>query len=80
MSDFGRRFLVTSFVCVNCGNTLEISYGKPVDGEYVSDGITGGHKVENKIAVYPCKKCYGDAIEPINMIKQALAQINDIGG
>ncbi len=76
MSDSIRYNLVTSFVCAKCGNKLALSYERPkrrADYEpEKDDGITGAMKVEQAIAVHPCKRCYAAATEPIEALRRAL--------
>ena len=77
--DFMRYNLVTSFVCVQCGNKLALSYNTPKSGDYETqknDGITGAGKVEQRVAIHPCEKCYGEAIRPLEAIRDALAVMN----
>lgn len=70
--DHTRYNLVTKFVCKLCGSPLRISYDKPIGNSWnpeASDGITGANKIEAAIAVYPCDKCYKEAVEPINQLR-----------
>jgi hypothetical protein len=77
MSNFSRYNLVTKFVCANCGKFLCLSYEAPDLGDYeqdsgTRDNITGADKVENRIAIEPCKTCYSKAREPIEHLRAAL--------
>lgn len=54
-----RQFLVTKFVCADCGSLLNLSYNAPTGplGDYADGEPTGGHMVQQKVAVEPCRKC-----------------------
>lgn len=76
--DFCRYNLVTKFVCAQCGTQLMLSYAVPKEnfGESeieVDDRITGAAKVENRIAIHPCGKCYREATEPLEYLRKAVA-------
>lgn len=83
--DSMRYNLVTQFVCAECGTQLSLSYTVPKPPEdqpydpfaVRDDRITGAAKVENKIAIHPCAKCYGEAIGPIEAIRNALKIIKE---
>lgn len=64
-----RPYLVTTFYCAKCGAAINLTYDKPEKSlECVSDGITGGSKVELRVFVEPCKKC----LQPVEDIRHAL--------
>ena len=76
MNDDSMRYnLVTTFVCAKCGNKLALSYQAPRGDEYApekNDGITGAAKVEQRVAIRPCSKCYAEATKPIEALREAL--------
>jgi hypothetical protein len=75
--DYGRNYLVTSFVCAKCQTVLTLSYNVSKGHKYVNDGITGGNKVDNQIAIHPCEKCYSEATKPLELIKQAMNMVTE---
>lgn len=81
--DSMRYHLVTRFICAKCGGPLALSYDMPKDNRFYqaeSDNITGAAKVEEKIAIHPCEKCYGEAIAPIKQFASLISAISKIEG
>lgn len=78
MSNDNMRYnLVTQFVCAQCGTTLAMSYTAPKAAydSSTEDHITGAAKVEQRLAIHPCRKCYGEAIAPLEALRSALKAI-----
>lgn len=78
--DNSRYNLVTKFICAKCGEQLTMSYSAPAAkatgyNRDAEDGITGALKVENRIAIHPCRKCYSDAVAPMDAMRKALAAV-----
>lgn len=75
-NDDSMRFhLVTKFACAKCGGQLALSYNAPRNSRFdrcEPDGISGAFKAEERIAIHPCEKCYGDAVKPLEALRQAL--------
>ncbi len=70
-----RPYLVTKFYCSKCGGGLDLTYDAPKTLDHVSDGITGGDKVELKVFVEPCRKC----MKPVDDVHAALKTLLSIG-
>lgn len=70
-----RPFLVTQFYCSECGGGLDLTYQEPKTLDHISDGITGGSKVELKVFVEPCRKCR----KPVDDVHAALKTLLSIG-
>lgn len=77
-SDMIRYNLVTQFCCAKCGALLMLSYDAPKTSidDIKNDGITGAAKVNQKIAIHPCEKCYGEAMHPLNLLREAIGITN----
>jgi hypothetical protein len=51
-----REFLITKFVCVNCGKNLQLTYDVPKFSNNYADGEpTGAAMVQQIVAIEPCK-------------------------
>lgn len=69
-----RQFLLTKFVCATCGTPLEVTRNIPTDaGGYVEGEPTGAAKVEQLVAVVPCRSC----AEPAEKLANAVATLLD---
>ncbi len=49
-----RGFLVTKFVCANCGCNLQLSPEKPRTSKYAAGEPTGAAMVESLVVLVPC--------------------------
>ncbi len=50
-----REFLITKFVCAECGKNLKITYEVPKSaGQYADGQPTGADMVEQVVAIEPC--------------------------
>lgn len=49
-----RKFLLTKFVCSECGSNLELSYASPKANEYAEGQPTGAEMVDQKVTIEPC--------------------------
>jgi hypothetical protein len=77
--DISRESLITQFHCAKCGGILQIAVN---DGGYKlasdtarDDNVTGALKAVNRILIHPCKKCYNEAVRPLELIREALKNI-----
>jgi hypothetical protein len=71
-----REYLVTTFNCTRCGGVLEVQYGTGgAMPESSKDDITGGSKVDAKVFIMPCEKCWGEAVRPIQQLRSALSDV-----
>lgn len=51
-----REFLITKFVCSNCGKNLQLTYDVPKGaGQYVDGEPTGASIVQQIVAIEPCE-------------------------
>lgn len=85
MSEFSigdrmRYNLVTTLVCLQCGEQLMISYEK-VSPKYdpiaSAESITSAGKVQLYVGVHPCRTCYDKATAPIKALQEALKFADD---
>lgn len=75
LDDCTREYLVTKFVCAECGRALKLSYVRAAASvPYVSGEPTGADKVENAVRIYPCDTC----MAPVNKVKAALAALSEV--
>lgn len=70
-----REHLVMRANCAKCGGGVRFTCEqqpawKPVDSD---TGITGAAQATMRFAVWPCQKCYGDAMRPLNLMREALS-------
>jgi hypothetical protein len=67
-----RQFLITKFVCSKCGENLELTYDVPKNaGSHASGEPTGADKVEQLIAIEPCR-CVTREIEEMRRAAKVL--------
>jgi hypothetical protein len=59
-NDLIREFLITKFICADCGNNLQLSYeNKKATTNYSEGEPTGAAMVMTVVSVHPCAKCRG---------------------
>jgi hypothetical protein len=73
--DWMREHLVMRANCAKCGGGVTFTCEpqpawKPGDSD---TGITGAAQATMRFAVWPCRKCYGEAAKPLAMMREALA-------
>ncbi|WP_157132260.1 hypothetical protein [Roseobacter sp. AzwK-3b] len=76
--DSGRINLVTSFICTECGENLDLAFdqlGKPAPKASTSFGMGGAYVLENRVHVHPCRTCIEKEVAPARMIAAALAEL-----
>ena len=67
-----REFLLTKFVCSQCGSNLRLTYAVPkAAGQYAEGEPTGADMVHQLVAIEPCVKC----TPPVSKIKAALTHL-----
>ena len=69
-----REFLVTKFVCSNCGGNLQLSSEKPASSKYADGEPTGAAMVESLVVIVPCKCVTRQIDEMRNAAKVLLGQ------
>jgi transcriptional regulator of met regulon len=76
-----REFLVSKFVCHECGNILKVGYlqkeerAKRRINDLAQGEPTGSSMVENTIYVLPCEKCKERADKISEALKTLLKEI-----
>ena len=65
-----REFLITKFVCADCGSNLELSTEKPkVYASKYSDGEpSGAYMLQQLVPLHPCHVC----MKPLLAMREAL--------
>lgn len=66
-----REFLITKFVCSNCGSNLQLSTENPGFSKYADGEPTGAAMVESLVVIVPCK-CVTRQIDEIRNAAKAL--------
>lgn len=70
-----REFLITKFVCSECGNNLNLTYDIPKNaGRYAEGEPTGAARVQQLVGIEPCHVCR----KPLDEIKAALTLLREI--
>lgn len=63
-----REFLITKFVCSECGNNLRLTYETPEGAGVYADGEpTGAAMVQQVVAIEPCEV----ATRPLEEMRRA---------
>jgi hypothetical protein len=64
-----REFLLTKFVCAQCGSNLEISSERPKlgSGRHSHGEPTGSDMLEQLVPINPCRSC----MEPLAKMQDA---------
>lgn len=69
-----RQFLITKFVCANCGSTLELTYDTPKGaGRYAEGEPTGADMVQRCVAISPCRQCFAPLAEMKAAVKTLMS-------
>jgi hypothetical protein len=65
-----REFLITKFVCADCGNNLELSTEKPKTGNsrYSQGEPSGAYMLQQLVPLHPCRVC----MQPLFAMREAL--------
>jgi hypothetical protein len=65
-----REFLITKFVCADCGNNLELSTVKPQPyaSKHSQGEPSGAYMLQQLVPLHPCRVC----MQPLFAMRDAL--------
>lgn len=72
-----RANLITTFHCYDCGNRLEVDYGREtkLSSSHSPDDPTGAAVCYNQVVVRPCRNCIEKYTRPARKLVEAVREI-----